>query len=149
MDSFRENLRSFLFHIDKKDWNRLKSCHLWNWRIFHYVNLDFKLLDAAISLWDPIDNVFRFGDHELCPLLEEFSAILKIPCDTPIAMPECRFQFTANKMDFFEMRAPARREVVLPGHENSGLSLYGALRVCRDTSPNDPSWIPLMCLLLL
>ena len=47
-------------------------------RYLHRVQVDFSFLKAAVSFWDPWNHVFNFNGHELCPLLEEFSAILGI-----------------------------------------------------------------------
>lgn len=40
------------------------------------INLDWLLIEAAISFWDPTCMVFRFGKHELTPTLEELESFL-------------------------------------------------------------------------
>ena len=41
-----------------------------------HIKLCTDLLIAAIQCWVPKLHVFRFGSQEICPLFEEFSAIL-------------------------------------------------------------------------
>ena len=40
------------------------------------VKIKWDFLRAAVKLWDPEDHVFWFNTIELCPTIEEFSAIL-------------------------------------------------------------------------
>ena len=40
------------------------------------VKIKWDFLRAAMKFWDPEDHVFRFKTAELCPTIEEFSAIL-------------------------------------------------------------------------
>ena len=47
---------------------------------FQHVHLDRDLLHAAISLWNLYEHVFQLNTMDLCPLYEEFSAIVgRIP----------------------------------------------------------------------
>ena len=57
-------------------------------RYLHHVQVDFPLLKAAAVFWDTHNHVFNFGGRELCPLPEEFSAILGIylPPPTPLVL---------------------------------------------------------------
>ena len=58
-------------------------------RYLDRVQVDFSLLKAAASFWDSQYHIFIFNGHELCPLPEEFSAILGIylPSSTPLVLP--------------------------------------------------------------
>ena len=40
------------------------------------VKIKWDFLRAVVKFWDPEDHVFRFNTTELCPTIEEFSAIL-------------------------------------------------------------------------
>ena len=40
------------------------------------VKIKWDFLHAAVTFWDTEDHVFRFNTAELCPTIEEFSAIL-------------------------------------------------------------------------
>ena len=40
------------------------------------VKIKWDFLCSAMKFWDPEDQVFRFKTAELCPTIEEFSAIL-------------------------------------------------------------------------
>ena len=47
-------------------------------------------MHAATTFWDTKDHVFRFNGQELCPLIEEFAAILgcSLESTTMIALPD-------------------------------------------------------------
>ncbi|KAI8571879.1 hypothetical protein RHMOL_Rhmol01G0154200 [Rhododendron molle] len=40
------------------------------------IPVNFAFLRAATNLWDPVLHVFRFKREELCPTIEEFTAII-------------------------------------------------------------------------
>ena len=40
------------------------------------VKIKWNFLCAVVKFWDPEDHVFQFKTVELCPMIEEFSAIL-------------------------------------------------------------------------
>ena len=71
------------------DWTSLDLKQLSALRYLHRVQGDFSFLKAAVSFWDPQNHVFNFNGHELCPLPEEWSAILRIylPLFTPLVLP--------------------------------------------------------------
>ena len=52
-----------------------------------HVRLERDFLHTVISLWDPYEHVFQINAMELCPLYEEFSAIVgRIPTKTEEAI---------------------------------------------------------------
>ena len=61
----------------------------------HRVQVDFSFLKAAASFWDPQNHIFNFNGRELCPLSEEFSAILGVylPPPTSLVLPFFRNQY--------------------------------------------------------
>ena len=46
---------------------------------YHQIKVDEPLLHAAANFWIPTQHVFHFNDMEICPTLEEFSAIMGKP----------------------------------------------------------------------
>ena len=52
------------------------------------------LLHAAATFWDTRVHVFRFNGQELCPLIEEFAAILGYLLDSTamIILPDLNMQ---------------------------------------------------------
>ena len=56
------------------------------------VTVDNDFLHACVWLWDPEDHVFRFGADwsELCPLFEEFCAIIGCDPNGPLVRNELR-----------------------------------------------------------
>ena len=46
---------------------------------YHQIRVDEPLLHAATNYWVPFLNVFHFNGIELCPIIEEFAAILGEP----------------------------------------------------------------------
>ncbi|KNA15118.1 hypothetical protein SOVF_101190 [Spinacia oleracea] len=57
----------------------LTACILRVLASFRFVKLYVHFILAALEVWDPNHHIFRFGNNEVCPLLEEFSAILGWP----------------------------------------------------------------------
>ena len=74
-------------------------------RYLHRVQIDFSLLKAAASFWDPQNHIFNFNDRELCPMPEEFSAILGIylPPPTPLVLPLFQNQYPQEACDAFSL----------------------------------------------
>ena len=72
--------KHFLYNLDKANWKSLQSYGMLCIKTFQYVYLDHDFLHIAISFWDLYEHIFRFNTMELCPLYEEFSAIVgRIP----------------------------------------------------------------------
>lgn len=142
---FHHHLRGYFNFIDKIDWNQLRPCRLWNMKTYHRVFLHHSFLHAALSHQDSIDNVFRFHDQELCPMYEEFYAILKVPCSEPILVPSWWVPYTDTLLNCFKLPSHYRCNLV----EGGGLNLYNSLDLCSRIHPVDVSWLPLMIPLLL
>ncbi|KAI8568252.1 hypothetical protein RHMOL_Rhmol02G0184000 [Rhododendron molle] len=58
------------------DWLNFRAHGFYSMRYLRNIRLRPELLRAAVSFWDPEVHVFRFGDQELCPTVEEFRAYL-------------------------------------------------------------------------
>ena len=53
---------------------------------YHQFKVD-ELLHAAAEFWIPTRHVFQFNGMELCPTLEEFSAIMGEPDVSTLVLP--------------------------------------------------------------
>jgi hypothetical protein len=45
-------------------------------RHYHSIRLDLSMLRAALEYWDATHHVFRFNQCKLCPMIEEFVALM-------------------------------------------------------------------------
>ena len=48
----------------------------------HARKINFSFLHVVAEFWDPKNHVFRFNTVEICPLPEEFEAILGLQLDS-------------------------------------------------------------------
>ncbi|KAI8572047.1 hypothetical protein RHMOL_Rhmol01G0167900 [Rhododendron molle] len=70
------SIRPGLASLEGVDWLNFRAHGLYSMRYLRNIRLRPELLRAAVSFWDPEVHVFRFGDQELCPTVEEFRAYL-------------------------------------------------------------------------
>ena len=82
------------------------------------IKVDEPILSAAAKFWIPTQHVFQFNGVELCPTLEEFSAIMGKPNVSTFILP------TIDK-DFFDM-----------AHQLLGIPLAMAQRWCNFSKLN-------------
>ena len=75
-------MKTFLKSLNGNDWNKLQLFHVKSLRSLQHLKIDTAFLYAAVTFWDTRDHVFRFNSHELCPLIEEFAAILGCSLDS-------------------------------------------------------------------
>ena len=54
---------------------------------YHQIKVDEPLLHAATNFWIPTGHVFHFNGVEICPTLEEFSAIMGEPEVSTLILP--------------------------------------------------------------
>ncbi|KAI8550622.1 hypothetical protein RHMOL_Rhmol06G0121700 [Rhododendron molle] len=72
------------------DWLSFRTHGLAAFRFLRRVRLRPEILWAAVRFWDPDVHVFRFGDDELCPTMEEFQAYLQGFASSVIVIPPYR-----------------------------------------------------------
>ena len=77
-------MKTFLKSLNGNDWNRLQPFHIKSLRSLQHLKIDTAFLCTAITFWDTQDHVFIFNGQELCPLIEEFTAILGCSLDSTI-----------------------------------------------------------------
>jgi len=54
---------------------------------YHQIKVDEPLLRVAANFWIPTQHVFHFNGVEICPILEEFSAIMSKPKVSTLILP--------------------------------------------------------------
>ena len=123
-------MKTFLKSLDGNDWNRLQPFHVKSLRSLH----------AATSFWDSKDHVFRFNSQELCPLIEEFAAILGFSLDSTamIILPDLDMQIPHKLISFFDMPPDDIYSSLIP---SGTLNLSAILAACETKDKNTPAWI--------
>ena len=117
-------------------------------RYLHRLQVDFSFLKAAMSFWDPQNHVFNFNGRELCPLPEEFSAILGIylPSPAPLVLSFFRNQYPHEACAAFSF-SPNEVTRVIPCP--SSIELDALLVASAGMSAGSHAWgsAVLFCLL--
>ena len=75
-------MKTFLKSLNGNDWNKLQPFYVKLLRSLQLLKIDTALLHTAVTFWDTRDHVFRFNGQELCPMIEEFAAILGCSLDS-------------------------------------------------------------------
>ena len=70
------------------------------------VRMDWDLFHASLKFWDPEDHVFRFNMDEICPTIEDFSAILGIDSNLPTVIPTLQNSYTSSIVKLFNLPIP-------------------------------------------
>ena len=98
-------MKTFLKNLNRNDWNRLQPFQVKSLRSLQHLKIDTALLHATATFWNPKDHVFRFNSQELCPLIEEFAAILGCSLDSTamITLPDLDMQIPHKLIVFFDM----------------------------------------------
>ena len=98
-------MKTFLKSLNGNDQNKLQSFHVKPLQSLQHLKIDIAFLHAAITFWDTRDHVFRFNSQELCPLIEEFAAIMRCLLDSTamIALPDLDMQLPNKLIAFFDM----------------------------------------------
>ena len=83
------------------------------------MDLDECFLSSAAKYWSPQDHVFHFIDVKICPLLEDFAAILGksyTSSSIPMALPILEPNFLAFMVPLFDLRPH-----ILLSYSNNGM----------------------------
>ena len=104
------------------------------------MKIDTALLHAAATFWDTRDHVFGFNGQELCPLIEEFAAILGCSLDSTamIALPDMDMQISHKLIAFFDMPPDDIYSSLLPF---GIMNLSSLITACVIKDKNNPGWI--------
>ena len=85
-------LLAIMKRLDGESWSRLEPFQLPILRSLHHTWINYPLLHTLAQFWDVRKHVFWFGTVELCPLPEEFEALLGCNLDPTcqLAVPRLR-----------------------------------------------------------
>ena len=75
-------MKNFLKSLNGNDWNKLQPFYVKSLQSLQHLKIDTALLHATGNFWDTRDHIFRFNGQELCPVIEEFAAILGCSLDS-------------------------------------------------------------------
>ena len=136
--TFLQLIKTFLKNLNGNDWNRLQPFHVKSLRSLQHLKIDTALLHAAATFWDCKDHVFRFNSQELCPLIEEFAAILGCSLDSTamIALPDLDMQIPHKLIVLFDMPPDNIYSSLLP---SGALNLSFFLTACETKDKNNPA----------
>ena len=71
-----KQLQSILKNLDGGAWSRLELFYLSVFRSLHARRINYPFLHVLAQFWDSQKHIFKFNTVELCPLQEEFEAII-------------------------------------------------------------------------
>ena len=131
-------MKTFFKSLNRNDWNRLQPFHVKPLQSLQYLKIDTAFLYAAATFWDTKDHVFRFNGQELCPLIEEFAAILGCLLNSTamIILPDLNMQISHKLISFFDMPPDNIYSSLLP----FGLmSLSSLISACETKDKNNPA----------
>ena len=85
-------LQAIMKSLDGESWSRLEPFRLPVLRSLHHTRINYPFLHTLAQFWDARKHVFQFGTMELCPLPEEFEALLGYNLDPTcqLAIPRLR-----------------------------------------------------------
>ena len=133
-------MKTFLKNLNGNNCNRLQSFLIKSLRSFQHLKIDISLLHAATTFWDTQDHVFRFNGQELCPLIEEFAAILGCSLDSTamIILPDLNIQIPHKLISFFDMPPDNIYSSLLP---SGSMNLSSLITACETKDKNNRAWI--------
>ena len=100
-----DSISEFFKPFSREIWNSFDVYGLATFNVLRSVQVDYAFLHCAVQYWSSKDNVFRFCSNEICPLPEEFAAILgkNYHSSAPIAIPHLNLDFPNLMVPFFDL----------------------------------------------
>ncbi|KDP36962.1 hypothetical protein JCGZ_08859 [Jatropha curcas] len=100
--------------------------------------VDWIFLRACIRLWDPEALVFRFGAmmEEMCPLFEEFCAIIGCDPNAPLVKHEVKIGYVRSFETLFQFNRPRARAMIVDDQKAILLPLIDEF---SEACPDDPN----------
>lgn len=113
---------------------QLESFHLSS--LIHYcqVKINESFLTTITKYWDPLRHVFRFNNIEMCPTIEEFSAILKYPNSHNLLLPSLTVPLPSSLASVLDISVRQAKSWCA----NSTIDLEPLVR-CFSTHPPSPN----------
>ena len=133
-------MKTFLKSLNGNDWNKLQPFHVKSLRSLQHLKIDIALLHVAATFWDTQDHVFKFNGQELCPLIEEFTAILGCSLNSivMIALPYLEMQIPHKLISFFDMPLDDIHSSILSYRL---MNLSSLITAFGTKDKNNPAWI--------
>ena len=137
-----KQLQLILKNLDGGAWSRLGPFHLSVFRSLHARRINYPFLHTLAQFWDPQNHVFRFNTVELCPLPEEFEAILgsRMSSDCQIVVP------LVHTPDLHSVQYQMARLFNLPPHLSlqhifgDEISMDSLLQAVTSTDSTETQW---------
>lgn len=141
-------VRDFITSLTTADWQRISWSNLHGLKSLHSLRLDYVFIKAASSFWDAREHVFRFQGQELCPLPEEFSAILGVsfPSNTPLALPRLPPSYPSQLRNFLLVTQEEASNILISPDR---VSIAYLLELATRRERTSLSWSRLTVLILL
>ena len=136
--------------LSYSEWKMMEPFGLANLRYLFGIRREFSMIAGAANFWDPRENLFRFQFTELCPTIEEFSAILRTPCNetTKMAVPVPEM----NSRDVMRARAGLSKSawmaILSKSPHSPGIDMKLALEMLIRLKKKSPAWITMMKIFL-
>ncbi|KDP22686.1 hypothetical protein JCGZ_02798 [Jatropha curcas] len=113
--SFNHSMHSWARSLSKVEKINLKRYGLSPIITLRGVVIDWNFLWACIRLWDPEAHVFRFGAmmEEMCPLFEEFCAIIGCDPNAPLVRHEVKVGYVRSFENLFQFSRPQARAMIV------------------------------------
>ena len=109
-------------------------------RSLQHLKIDAAFLNADVTFWNTRDHVFRFNEQELCPLIDEFTAIVGCSLDSTamIALPDLDMQIPHKLISFFDMPPDNIYSSLL---SSGTMNLSSLITACETKDKDNPAWI--------
>ena len=137
--------------LSYSEWKMMEPFGLANLRYILQTGREFSMIVGATSFWDPRENLFRFQFTELCPTIEEFSAILRIPCDetTKLAVPVPEMKQEDVMKAKSGLSKLAWMALISKNPLSPGIDMKFALEMLLRLKKKSPAWVALMKIFLV
>uniref|UniRef100_UPI001C973239 hypothetical protein n=1 Tax=Geminicoccus harenae TaxID=2498453 RepID=UPI001C973239 len=103
MEVLKLTLNLFIARMREEDKKVFARFGLASWFSLCHVKLEDKLLNAVVHFWDSDLHVFRFNREEVCPLFEEFCALMNVSARGLFVFPTLRRGYFHTLSSLFEL----------------------------------------------
>ena len=106
-ETFHEReLKSWWTSFSSKDWAYIKQ-FLKDATLLFHTSLDWHLLEAIVTCWDPALRCITIGDVDLVPTLEEYNHFLSLPTLVSwVYQPPTQSQFFKQLVELLGLKMP-------------------------------------------
>ncbi|KDP24234.1 hypothetical protein JCGZ_26693 [Jatropha curcas] len=133
-------------HSWTRSLSKVEKINLWRYGLSPVITIrgaviDWDFLRACIRLWDPKAHVFRFGAmmEEMCPLFEEFCAIIGCDPNAPLVKHEIKIGYVRSFETLFQFSRPQARAMIVDDQiDDRKPILLPLIDEFSEACPNDP-----------